>query len=309
MTYDRRKFLKTGGLLASSFAIGGLACNDETKSTDANGSDSLKTDSSATAAATGQPLSAFGLQLYTLRDDLPKDPKGILKQVASFGYKQVEGFEGKQGLFWGMSHTDFKKYMDDLGMTFVSSHCNIEKDFEKKAAQAGEIGMKYLISPYIGPQKTVEDYKKFADKFNKLGDICKKNGLRFAYHNHAYTFEELEGQMPQDILMQNTNADTVDYELDIFWVVTPGADPAAWLKKYPNRFRLCHVKDRMKTAALKEGDASCDLGTGSIDFPAILKVAKDNGMQYYIVEQEKYEGSTPIKSAETDAAYMKNLMI
>jgi len=310
MTYDRRKFLKTGGLLASSFAIGGLACNNETKTTDnVNGSDTLQKDTLATRADMVQPLSSFGLQLYTLRDELPKDPKGILKQVASFGYKQIEGFEGKQGIYWGMSHTDFKKYMDDLGMEFISTHCNIEKDFEKKAAQAGEIGMKYLISPYIGKQKTLDDYKKYADKFNKLGDICKQNGLRFAYHNHGYTFEEFEGQMPQDILMQNTNADTVDFQMDIFWVVTPGADPVAWLKKYPNRFRLGHVKDRMKTAPKGEGDASCDVGTGSIDFPTVLKVAKDNGMQYFIVEQEKYEGSTPIKSAETDAAYMKNLQI
>lgn len=309
MTYDRRKFLKTGGLLASSFAIGGLACNDNSNTADASSADSTGKDTSAANAPVPQPLTSFGLQLYSLRDDLPKDTKGLLKQVASFGYKQVEGFEGSKGIFWGMSHTDFKKYMDELGMTFVSSHCNIEKDFEKKAGQAGEIGMKYLISPYIGAQKTVDDYKKFADKFNKLGDICKKNGLRFAYHNHGYTFESLEGQMPQDILMQNTNPDTVDFQMDIFWVVTPGADPVAWLKKYPNRFRLCHVKDRMKTAPPKEGDASCDLGTGSIDFPTILKAAKDVGMEYYIVEQEKYEGSTPIKSVETDAAYMKKLAI
>ena len=306
MTYDRRKFLKTGGLLASSFAIGGLACNDSSTTNGADGTDTTKGDTTANVY-TPQPLASFGLQLYSLRDDLPKDPKGILKQVSSFGYKQVESFEGDKGIFWGMSHTDFKKYMDDLGMTIISSHCNIEKDFEKKAAQAGEIGMKHLISPYIGPQKTVDDYKKYADKFNKLGDICKKNGLRFAYHNHGYTFEPLEGQMPQDILMQNTNQDTVDFQMDIFWVVTPGADPIAWFQKYPNRFRSCHVKDRMKTAPPKEGDYSCDLGTGSIDFPPILKVAKDNGMEYYVVEQEKYEGSTPIKSVETDAAYMKNL--
>lgn len=308
MSYDRRKFLRTGGLLASSFAIGGFACNNaETKSGDGN--DTLKGDTTASTQTTGQPLTAFGLQLYSLRDDLPKDPKGILKQVAGFGYKQIEGFEGKQGMFWGMTNTDFKKYMDDLGMTMISSHCNIEKDFEKKAAQAGEIGMKYLIAPWIGPQKTIDEYKKYAERFNKLGDVCKTNGLRFAYHNHGYTFKPLEGQMPQDILMQNTNADTVDYQMDIYWVVTPGADPVAWFNKYPNRFRLCHVKDRMKNASPQDEDASCDLGTGSIDFPSILKVAKEQGVQYYIVEQEKYEGSTPIKSVETDAAYMKNLTI
>ena len=308
MTYDRRKFLKAGSLLASSIAFAGLACNDDTKSTDPK-SDTSTRDTTAPQPPTGSALSEFGLQLYTLRDDLPKDPKGILKQVASYGYKQVESFEGSKGMFWGMTNKDFKAYMDELGMTIVSSHCDWTKDLDRKAAQAGEIGMKYLISPYIGPQKTADDYKKFAERFNAAGDICKKNGLRFAYHNHGYTFVNVDGQMPQDILMQNTNPDTVDYQMDIYWVVTPGADPIAWLQKYPNRFRLCHVKDRIKNAPSGEEDASTDVGTGSIDFSKVLKVAKENGMQYYIVEQERYDNSTPLKSAQAGANYLKQLTI
>lgn len=308
MTYNRRKFLKQGSMLASGFAFAGIACNSEPKTDTAESADSAKTDTLTTAAG-GQHLKEFGIQLYTLRDDMPKDPKGVLKQVASFGYKQVEGYEGNKGLFWGMTNKDFKKYMDELGLTFVSSHCNTEKDFEKKAAQAGEIGMKYLISPYIGPQKTIDDYKKFADKFNSYGEICKKNGLRFAYHNHDYSFVPLEGQVPQDVLMQNTNADIVDYEIDVYWVVTAGADPVTWLQKYPNRFRLCHVKDRMKDAKPEEKEASVDVGTGSIDWKKVLRVAADNGMEYYIVEQERYDNSTPLKSAEAAAAYLKQLTI
>ena len=308
MTYNRRKFLRQTSMLASGLAFASIACNSDTKTATDNTDTTRASDTSATNTSAGAPLTEFGLQLYSLRDDLPKDPKGILKQVASFGYKQVEGYEGKQGIFWGMTNKEFKTYMDELGMTFVSSHCDFQKDFEKKAAQAGEIGMKYLIAPWIGPQKTIDDYKKFADKFNACGDICKKNGLRFAYHNHGYTFKELEGQMPQDVLMQNTNADTVDYQMDIYWVVTPGADPVAWLQKYPNRFRLCHIKDRMKTAKPEEENASTDIGTGTIDFGKVLKVAKEQGMQYYIVEQERYDGSTPIKSVEADAAYMKKLV-
>ncbi len=114
--------------------------------------------------------------------------------------------------------------------------------------------------------------------------------------------------MPQDTLMQNTNPDTVDFEMDIYWVATPGEDPIAWLKKYPKRFRLCHVKDRQKGADPKaQHDASVDLGTGSLDFNKILKEAKKQGMEYYIVEQERYEGTTPLKAAATDAAYMKKL--
>jgi sugar phosphate isomerase/epimerase len=95
--------------------------------------------------------------------------------------------------------------------------------------------------------------------------------------------------------------------MDIYWVVTGNQDPITWLKKYPNRFKLGHVKDRIKNAT--ERDASCILGTGSIDYPAIVKVAKQKGMHYFIVEQERYDGSTPLKSAEADAAYMKTLKI
>lgn len=296
MTFDRRKFLRTTGLFASGIALGANACNSEAKKESADSTGVAAADSTVTPAYEPTSVPAFGIQLYSVRDDIPKDPKGVLKQLAGFGYKQAEGFEGKQGIFWGMSNTDFKKYMDEIGMTYVSTHCDINKDFEKKAAQAGEIGMKYLISPYIGPQKTLDDYKKFADTFNQKGEICKKNGLKFAYHNHGYTFEQKDGQYPQDILMANTDPALVDFEMDIYWVVYPGQDPVSWLKKYPNRWKLCHVKDRKKNADPKDADASTDVGTGSIDFATILKEAKGVGMEYYIVEQEKYDNSTPLKS-------------
>ncbi len=306
MAYNRRNFLKASGLLASGLAISSFGCQTPGQKDNTAAKNDKK---SQTPSGTATGLAAFGLQLYSLNDVLPKDPKGILKQVASFGYKQVESYEGEMGMFWGMSHTDFKKYMDELGMKLISSHCDITKDFEKKAEEAGEIGMKYLICSYIGPQKTADDYKIFADKFNLCGEICKRNGLRFAYHNHAYTFEALNGQVPQDILMQNSNADNVDYQMDIYWVVTAGADPVAWLKKYPNRFRLCHVKDRIKNADPKEEDASCDLGTGYIDFSKVLRLAAANGMQYYIAEQERYDNNTPLKSAEANAGYLKKIVI
>ena len=287
MNYKRRDFLKLGGNLAAGLAIAPMACKLMTK------------DEAEKATA------PFGLQLYTLRDDLPKDPKGVLKQVASYGYKQIEGYEGSLGLFWGMSNTDFKKYMDDLGMNFISSHCDYKKDFEKKAAEAAAIGMKYLMCPWLGPQKSLDDFKRAAEDFNAKGEICKKNGIRFAYHNHDYSFQMLEGQLPQEVMMNMTDPSLVDYEMDIYWVVTAGQDPEAWMKKYKNRFRLCHVKDRTKGSTEKAD--SCTLGEGSINYSKILKTAKENGMEYYIVEQEKYAGTTPLKAAEADAAYMKKL--
>ena len=254
-------------------------------------------------------IKKFGLQLYTLRADFPKDPKGVLKQVAGFGYKQVESFEGSKGIFWGMTNKEFKEYLDDLDMKIVSSHCDINKDFEKKADEAAAIDMKYLICPYLGAQKTLDDYKKKAEQFNKCGETCKKAGLRFAYHNHDYSFRLLDGQYPQDVMMMNTDSSLVDYEMDIYWVVTAGQDPIPWLKKYPNRFTLSHIKDRKKNVGAADKDASVIVGQGSIDFPKILKEARKQGMQYYIVEQERYDNTTPIAAVEADAAYMKTLKI
>ena len=100
----------------------------------------------------------FGLQLYTLRDDLPKDPKAVLKTVASYGYKEIEGYEGGMGLWWGMKNNELKQYLDSLGMKMVSSHCDINKDFDRKAGEAAEAGLKYLIAPWLGPQKSIDDF-------------------------------------------------------------------------------------------------------------------------------------------------------
>ncbi len=290
---NRRDFVRQGGMMLTGLALGS----------------SLKSVAGS-LASTKKPLAKFGLQLYTLRDDLPGDPKGILKQVAAMGYKQVESFEGKDGMFWGMGNKGFKKYLDQLGLTIVSSHCDVNPaSLDKKAAEAAEIGMKYLISPWIGPQKTIDDYKIRADEFNKAGEICRKHGIRFAYHNHGYTFVKQDGQYPIDVLLAASDPKLVDFEMDIYWVATAGADPEVWLKKYPNRFRLCHVKDRMKGADPKDEDASVDVGKGSLDWSKILGTASAQGMQYYIVEQEKYEGSSPIKSATVDAQYLKKLTI
>jgi sugar phosphate isomerase/epimerase len=290
MSYKRRDFIKLGVQSAAALALVQMGCN-----------------SAAKAAGSGKHIEQFGLQLYTLRDDMPKDPKAILKQIAGFGYKQIESYEGGNGMFWGMGHKGFKQYMDELGMRIVSSHCDMNKDFERKAAEAAEIGMKYLVCPYIGKQKSLDDYKRYADTFNQKGEICRKNGIRFAYHNHAYSFEKQDGQYPQQLMMDMTNKDTVDYEMDIYWVVAAGEDVGNWLSKYKNRFRLCHIKDRAKNAV--GGDASVNIGTGSIDFSKVLKSAIDNGMQYFIVEQEKYEGTTPLEAVKANAAYMKLLKV
>jgi sugar phosphate isomerase/epimerase len=294
MTYNRRKFLVQGAGLISGLALTSFAQSPLVNTLGGNDADAI---------------GAFGLQLWSVRDDMAKDPKGTLKQLASYGYKQIESFEGKDGIYWGMTAKQFKKYMDSLGMKLVSSHCDISKDFEQKANDAAAIGVKYLICPWKGPQKSLDDFKKFADEFNACGEICRKAGIRFAYHNHDYSFKELEGKLPQDLMMENTDAATVDYEMDMYWVVTAGHDPIAWMKKYPNRFRACHIKDRTRNVSADEKDASCVLGKGSIDYAKVLKAAQKQGMKYFIVEQEKFVGTTPMQAVKANAGYMKKLKV
>ena len=251
-------------------------------------------------------ISTFGIQLWTVKEDMSSNAKDTLAKISANGYRLIESFEGQKGMFWGWKNTEFKKYMDDLNMSIVSSHCEIKKDFEKKAAEAAAIGMKYLICPYKGPQKSIDDFKKFADDFNVAGEICKKNGIRFAYHNHDYSFKAIDGQVPQEVMMANTDKNLVDFEMDIYWVVAAGEDPKAWFTNHPGRFKLCHIKDLAKTA---KGHESVQLGKGTIDFSSILKTGTSNGLKFYIVEQEAFTGTNPLESAEADAKYFKTLSI
>ncbi len=255
---------------------------------------------------TGTTLnSPFGIQLYTLRDVLPQDPEGVLRQLASFGYNQIESYEGAQGIFWGMGNTGFKQLMDELDMTMISSHINNfdhVDSFARKADAAAAIGVKYLICPYAR-QQTLDDYKALAERFNRAGELARDAGIRFAYHNHDYSFRKLDGQYPQDLLMQNTDPALVDFEMDIYWVAAANEDPAAWLRKYPNRFALTHVKDLKHNGQVE----STVLGQGELDWARLLPVAKAAGARYFIVEQEQYDGTTPIDAARDCARFMQQV--
>ena len=249
----------------------------------------------------------FGIQLWSVKQALAKDTLGVLKQIAANGYKKIESFEGPKGMFWGMKNTEFKKLMDDLGMNIVSTHCNDTgnfKTFEQKAAAAGEIGMKYIICAFKGPQKTLDHFKKFADEFNACGEIAKKHGLRFAYHNHDYSFKAMDGIVPQDLMMKNTDSAIVDFEMDMYWTAAAGVDPVAYMDQFPNRFKLVHVKDMTKTAT---GHESCVIGKGIIDYKTLLPKVAKRGIEHMIVEQEAYTGSNEMDSAKDNAAYVKTL--
>ena len=293
---QRRSFLKQSSLLtAGAFALS-------------------QTGSIAANLLTGAPaknINPFGVQLYSARDVLPKDPKGVMTQLAAMGYKQFESFSGAQGFLWGMEPKEIKSFLDGLGVKMVSTHFNyrgqVDKpdELKKSIEMAHDAGLTYLLCPYMGPQKTWDDWKKVADQFNTVGEEVKKAGLKFGYHNHDYSFRPLEGKLPQEFLLNNTDPKNVMFELDLCWIDVAGVNTAEHLKKYGNRYELCHVKDY----TVKDGKpVQNDIGKGNVDFKKTLRIAMDSGIKYFLVEQEEYPES-PLVSLKNDAEYMKKLEV
>ena len=140
--------------------------------------------------------------------------------------------------------------------------------------------------------------------FNACGEIAKKHGLRFAYHNHDYSFKAMDGIVPQDLMMKNTDSAIVDFEMDMYWTAAAGVDPVAYMDQFPNRFKLVHVKDMIKTAT---GHESCVIGKGIIDYKTLLPKVAKRGVEHMIVEQEAYTGTNELDAARDDAAYVKTL--
>lgn len=251
-------------------------------------------------------LSSFGIQLYSVKEDMAVDAQATMRSLAGYGYKQFEGFDGGKGILWGMQPAEFKSLTSEIGVSMVASHANVFENLDAQAAQAAEVGMKYLICPWIGPQKSLDEYKKKADEFNQIGEKLKSHGIRFAYHNHDYTFVTQDGALPQDILMDNTDPALVDFEMDIYWVHVANAKPSEYLAKYPGRFRLCHLKD----AEAGTGDPhqrGVLLGTGEIPFSDLIKQSQGLGMEYFIVEQERFPTGTPMEAAAANAKYLSAL--
>lgn len=293
---QRRRFLQQSGLLtASAFALG----------------QSVSTAADVAASFLAKPINPFGAQLYSVRDVLPKDPKGIMTQLAQMGYRQFESYSGPQGFLWGMEPKEIKSFLDGLGVKMVSTHFNYRGDVEKpdqlkkSIEMAHDAGLTYLLCPYIGPQKTWDDWKKIADQFNTVGEQVKKAGLQFGYHNHDYSFRPLDGKLPQEYLLANTDPKLVVFELDLCWIDVAGVNTADHLSKYGKRYELCHVKDY----TVQNGKpVQNDLGKGTVDFKKTLRVAKDSGIKYFLVEQEEYPGPV-MASMKNDAEYMKALSV
>ncbi|MDB5060270.1 MAG: xylose isomerase [Mucilaginibacter sp.] len=254
-----------------------------------------------------------GLQLYSLRDQLPKDPRGVIAKVAKAGYKEVETFGySKQNGFWGLSAKDFSALLKSHGLKTPSGHYGLDEffgtgkmdQFDSYIESALATGQTYIIVPSLNHDfiKTAADFKSIADKLNKAAEVCKKHSLKLGYHNHNFEWKETEGTTFYDTILNHTDPTLVNMEMDIYWVVRAGKNPVDIFKKHPGRFMFVHVKDMDKT----NNELNTEIGSGTIDFKTILGQAKLAGIKHFIVEQENFTNIDPYQSIAKSSAYLKN---
>ena len=268
-----------------------------------------------------EPLVTYpGIQLYTVDKELKADVDGTLKTIQSIGYKEVEGAG-----FAGLSAKQFRAALDNAGLKCNSTHFFNFGEGDPSAIfdQANTLGVKYVVSSFIGEfghNKTggeagPDEYKAMADYFNQLGTAAKSAGLQLAYHNHNTEFTDLgQGRVGYDIFVDATDSGLVKLELDCGWMVAAGHNPIDYFKRYPNRYRMIHIKDFVKTA---KPSTSLDrakvpqgtvLGTGYIKYKPILTAAKAAGVEHFFIEQEPpFLGTTAIEAATKDYQYLESI--
>ena len=265
--------------------------------------------------------SLIGLQLYTVRDAMASDPAGTLARVAQIGYNSVEGatYTGTEK-FYGMDAAAFKQLLQKNGLIMPSAHYRLGEEQEKGADVQGTIlhdwqravddaaavGIKYMVAAYLSESERgdLNHYKQVAAAFNKAGEVCKKAGIQFCYHNHNFEFEKQDNQYPYDILLNETDKDLVKMEMDIYWVTKAEQDPVKLFNEHPGRFPLWHVKDMDNTPQKN----FTEVGNGVIDFKNIFKYADKAGLQYFFVEQDQTPGS-PFDSITKSITYIKKNLV
>ena len=263
-------------------------------------------------AQKGKPLfpQAPGMQTYTFRDSMKKDVAATLDSIKSLGITVLESSTNPNGL----TPEAFRKLLDERGMTSPSVGAGYEelvKDPAEVARKAKIIGASYVMTAWIPHKKefTLADAQKAVADFNRAGKVLKENGITFCYHTHGYEFIPYQNGTLFDYMVKNTNPEYVSFEMDILWVFHGGGDPEKLLLKYPNRWKLMHLKDLRKgVKGDHTGGTSTDndvaLGTGQLNLPAILKAAKKVGVKYYFIEDEspKFRQQVP-----QTMAYLKSL--
>lgn len=284
---SRRTFIKQAGIAAAGALIlpSFVACAAEAKT--------------------------IGLQLYSLREQLPKDVRGTIAKVAEAGYKEVETYGySVENKYWGLDPKAFKALLDEHGLAAPSGHYGMDKfitdgnadELKTYIEAANTIGSSYIVVPYLGDalRQKEDDWKKVAARFNEASAICKASGLSLGYHNHDFEFVKYGATTGYEILLKETDPKAVQFEMDIYWVVRSGNDPVKLFTDFPDRFPMWHVKDMDK----KDNTINTEVGTGTIDFKKIYANAKLAGLKHLIVEQENFS-LDPYVSIKQSADYIK----
>ncbi|PAW93821.1 xylose isomerase [Mucilaginibacter sp. MD40] len=292
----------------------------------------LKSGAVAVTAAALMPRHLFaapakiqrvGLQLYSVRDAMAKDPAGTLKMLSDMGYKYVEHANYIDRKFYGWDAKEFKKRLTDLDLQMPSGHTVMrpehwdaaKNDFtdawKATVEDAAYMGQKFVISPWMDERvrHDTDLLKRTMEQFNKSGELCQKYKMKFGYHNHDFEFTTMVGDMRLfDYIMQNTDPDKVAQQLDIGNMYGRENNPISLIEKYPGRFVSMHVKDEIKSATNTEGTGyeSTILGRGVLNVSNVLKAAKKTGgTVYLIIEQESYQGIDPLECVKIDLQTMK----
>lgn len=301
MNSSRRNFLKQGAIAAAGVALLPHLLQGATKS-----------------------KGLLGIQLYSIREDMKKDPAGTLKQLSAMGYKNVEHANYVNRKFYGYSAGEFRALLNGLGLKMPSGHTVLgrqhwdagKQDFtdtwKYTVEDAAAVGQELVISPWLDEslRKTYDDFKTYMDVFNKCGELCKQSGMRFGYHNHDFEFSTLlNGKKLFDLILEHTDPSLVVQQLDIGNMYHAGGIALDIIKKYPGRFVSMHVKDEIKSSGKSEmggGYESTILGKGIIPVKEVIDLGlKAGGTKHFIIEQESYQGIAPLDCVKEDLQVMK----
>ena len=244
-------------------------------------------------------IAKVGVQLYTVRDLMKADFEGTLAEVAAIGYREVE-FAG----YFDRTPQQVKAVLAKTGMVSPSAHfaySYLGDQWPAVLESANVIGQEYIVCSSVDEKlrKTLDDWKQVFATFNRAGEAAKKAGVQFAYHNHSFEFQPVEGKVPYDLLLQETDANLVKMEMDLYWTVNAGADPRAYFDRNPDRFPLVHVKGRAKDGSMTEVAAD-----NAIDWKQLFADEKA-GIRHYFVEQD--HPTSPLKSIQASYEYLSEL--
>ncbi|MBP6023112.1 sugar phosphate isomerase/epimerase family protein [Ferruginibacter sp.] len=262
-----------------------------------------------------------GIQLYSVRTDMTRDPLDTLKQLSVMGYKHVEHANYVNRKFYGFTVLEFRNVLDGMGLKMPSGHTVMgsqhwdesKKDFtdawKYTVEDAAAMGQQFVISPSMDSRykTSYDELKRFMEVFNKCGELCKKSGMKFGYHNHDFEFsQKLNGETMYDIILKSTDPDLVMQQLDTGNLYNGGAKAIDIVNQYPGRFMSVHVKDEIKAAAGEEKFESTILGAGIVNLKAVIDAIKKKSKHvHYIIEQEAYQGKTPLECAKENFKIMK----